>query len=675
MKLNFTLTLLGVCLCLGSFAQPRTVNRPVALRSVELINARAINSEQLDFSPTFYQNGIVYVTSRHKQGAVDEKIQETFFELYYAELDAAGNPMRPQRFSTVLNSRAHEGPVTFNRNQDRMYFTRNNLKDGIRRADNKGVTRLKIYEARRGRYDWERVQEMPFGSDKYSVCHPALSADGQRLFFASDMPGGYGGYDLYFAERTEDGTWSDPINLGADVNTSRNEGFPFAHKNGNLFFSSDGHPGAGGLDIFRIDIADNEWGRVENLGAPFNSAADDLGFILDRDGTRGFLTSNRGGGTGKDDIYLFQAPDGLGPELQQLTVPRQLLLTDAVTERGIAGAEVRLFERDQNGFIVGNNYYDTELVPQANGAAGEYVFKLKPRDPSDLGPPTGRTDANGRLLMNLPAGQRFLFLVHREGYEPAELNHRTDDGSTGLSSLELSLKVEETCIPLAGILREGEQRLTQHKVTARNLETGEEFEELTNEQGQFALCLPKNANYQLRAVDGHRPPLVRQFDTRSVPEMMDVDLLAGRTPSERTFGSEALREGAVIVLENIYYDFNKSAIRASDARELDALVQLMRQHPSMRIELSAHTDARGKADYNLTLSQQRAESARNYLIGKGIAGYRIEALGYGESQLRNGCRSDGDCTEEQHAENRRTEVKILEMGAAQSQMADDPFGQ
>ena len=673
MQLNFTLTLLGVCLFLSAVAQPRTVSRTGALRSVELINARAINSEQLDFSPTFYQNGIVYVTSRHKQGAVDEKIQETFFELYYAELDAAGNPMRPQRFSTELNSRAHEGPVTFNRNQDRMYFTRNNLRAGIRRADSQGVTRLKIYEARRGRYDWEGVQEMPFGSDKYSVCHPALSADGQRLFFASDMPGGYGGYDLYFAERTEAGTWSDPINLGADVNTDRNEGFPFAHENGNLFFSSDGHPGAGGLDIFRIDIADNAWGRVVNLGAPFNSAADDLGFILDRNGTRGFLTSNRGGGAGKDDIYLFQAPDGVGPERPQPTVPRQLLLTDAVTGRGIAGAEVRLFERDRNGFIVGNNYYDTELVPQSDGTAGEYVFKLKPRNPADLGPPLGHTDANGRLLLQLPAGQRFLLLVNGRGYPPAELNHRTDDGSTGTTTLELALHLEETCIPMAGVLRAGERRVAHTTVTVRNLNTGEQFDGTTNELGQFSLCLPKNADYQLRANDA-ATPAVRTFDTHGVPDMIDLDLNAGRVPAERTFAREHLSEGAVIVLENIYYDFGKSAIRAADAPELDALVRLLRQYPAMRVELSAHTDARGTADYNLQLSQRRAESARDYLLGKGIAGYRIEARGYGETQLRTDCPTAADCTEEQHAENRRTEVKILELGSAQP-AADDPFGQ
>ena len=278
--------------------------------NVILKNATKVNTGDLEFSPVFYQNGIVYVSSRYKSGAIDKKIGETFFELFYSELDRNGTPLDPQDFSVNVNSQVHEGPVAFNRQGNLIYFTRNNMKKGVRKADSQGVTRLKIYEASKGAFDWEEVHELPFNNDEYSTCHPALSADGRRLYFTSDMPGGYGGFDLYFVER-RGGTWSMPINLGPEINTPQNEVFPYIHESGTLFFSSTGHSGYGGLDIFMIDISGQTWSQVSNLGKPFNSERDDLGFILAPDGKYGFLTSDRTGGYGKDDIYRFELPEGL----------------------------------------------------------------------------------------------------------------------------------------------------------------------------------------------------------------------------------------------------------------------------------------------------------------------------------------------------------------------------
>jgi hypothetical protein len=220
-----------------SKSSPKEYEKPAGSIAPGVIikNAETVNSPYLEFSPVFYQNGIVYVTSRQKGGAVDEKIGETFFELYYSELDGNRNPIKAQDFSINVNSQVHEGPVSFNRKGDVLYFTRNNMKNGVRKADSKGVTRLKIYEAQKGEFDWENVTELPFNSDEYSTCHPALSADGRRLYFTSDMPGGYGGFDLYFVERRGD-DWSRPINLGGSINTDKNEVFPFMHESGVLFF-------------------------------------------------------------------------------------------------------------------------------------------------------------------------------------------------------------------------------------------------------------------------------------------------------------------------------------------------------------------------------------------------------------------------------------------------------
>ena len=642
--------------------------------SLTLVNARSINSEQLDFSPAFYQNGIVYVTSRQKQGAVDNKIQETFFELYYAEIDGAGNPLKPQKFSPLVNSRAHEGPVTFSRRQDRMYFTRNNLDDGIRKADNKGVTRLKIYEATRGRYDWENVRELPFNSDTYSTMHPTLAPDGKRLFFSSDMPGGYGGYDLYMVERTTEG-WSEPVNLGQGVNTDKNEVFPFVHESETLFFSSNGHPGAGGLDIFRIDISGNQWGKVVNLRTPFNSASDDLGFILDKEGKRAYLTSDRAGGRGKDDIYFVNAPFGLDGVQEEKRLVSRVVAFDKQSNDRLDGATVHVFTKGENGLIEGNDYYEVDLQP-GQGSGEELTFKLKRRASGDFGEPNGTTNVNGEAILNLPTGRNYLILVQREGYELGEMLYSTV-GETKKQTIRVPLVAADPCTPVTGVLRAGTQRLRDVQVLVEALSGGERFTTTTNEEGQFAFCLPADRRYRLTGKATGHATIQQPFSTATVPEFMDLDAkLESPTEIAPLPGATGpLAEGSVILLENIYYDFNKSAIRTGDTRELDALVRLMQQYPDMKIELGAHTDSRGKADYNLKLSQERADNAKQYLTGRGIRADRITARGFGETRLRNDCGDN--CSERDHAYNRRTEVRVLKVGDANLQIrnsAGDPFG-
>ena len=247
-------------------------------KDIRLSNASNINTEGMEFSPVLYGNGIVYV-SRRKNGPIDENTGQTFYELFYAESDPNGQPLKGQNFSVEINSHLHEGPVSFNRQGNEIFFTRSNQRLGLSKADKKGRVRLKIYKASKGYFDWENIEELPFNDNSFSCLHPALSADGKRLFFASDKPGGFGGMDIYFVERTSRG-WSAPINLGPEINTPKNEVFPFSHESGTLFFASDGHEGLGGLDLFMIDLSDRKWGRVINLGLPFYSEKDDLGLVL-----------------------------------------------------------------------------------------------------------------------------------------------------------------------------------------------------------------------------------------------------------------------------------------------------------------------------------------------------------------------------------------------------------
>ncbi|MBK6621874.1 MAG: OmpA family protein [Saprospirales bacterium] len=626
--------------------------------NVIIRNADPINTENLEFSPAFYQNGIVYVTSRRKGGAVDKKIGETFFELYYSDLDRKGFPMKPQEFSVNMNSTMHEGPVTFNRKGDVVYFTRNNEENGVQKADSKGVTRLKVYEGHKGEFDWEDVKELPFNNDEFSTMHPSLSPDGRRLYFSSDMPGGYGGFDLYFVEKRGE-SWSIPINMGPDINSQLNEVFPYIHESGVLFFSSNGHNSRGGLDIFMVNISTQTWGRVVNLGIPFNSPHDDLGFILDGDGEFGYFTSSRSGGKGKDDIYYFELPEGMEGINTGIELATQFIVYNEKGGQRIPGAAIRVLERSTDGLIKENEFYDIQLEPSPTNP-DELIIKLKQKNPYEMGNPVLYTDDNGEGIYRLKTDKNYFIFVTKEGFKSSEKTYTTV-GEAGSQVVRIPLSSTD-CTVVNGIVTIENYNTPVPNATVRiyNNSTREESSLRANSDGEFEYCLPSGYEYTVYAE--------KEGFTRGINRISTVDLAPAQAqklninlllnPLAENIMREPIKAGTIIVLENLYYDFNKSAIRTGEARELDALVKLMQQFPSMQIELTAHTDSRGSEDYNQELSEKRALSAREYLVEKGIQGARIKAFGMGESKLRNNCKDDVPCSEQEHQYNRRTEVRV-----------------
>ncbi len=629
---------------------------------VSLENTALINSTNLEFSPAFYQNGIVFASSRYNNGERDEKIDETYFELFYAELDEQGRPLEPREFSLRVNSHLHEGPVTFSRDWKTMYFTRNNLDKGQRKANAAGKTVLKIYESRKSTNDWKEVTELPFSNDDYNVAHPSLSADGKRLFFASDMPGGKGGMDLYVVRRLADGQWSEPENLGEKVNTKGNEVFPFIHSSGNLFFTSDGYQGLGGLDIFMIDLNDKK-GKVYNLGEPFNSPADDLGLILSPDGKRGFISSAREGGKGKDDIYLFTAPEGIWGRTQAIEIKATISVFDEDTGETLPNADIRIFEKRPEGLISaqGEDLFEAILMP-VDDKSGELVFKLVRKDDKRLGQPERITDAKGKARYTFFGEKLYIVLVSKEGYSTRELVYSTG-GNRGSDEVEVTLE-KIHCATLKGaVVDEATQRgLANAVIRITNHCNQKQQVMMTDEKGQFEYCLPLNCGYSISAMKEHYLETGHQLAANRLSTAEEKELtFSMRTSSANRPKPEspAISKGSVIVLENIYYDFNKSSIRSGAARELDHLLGIMQRYPVMQIELGSHTDSRGSNDYNERLSLARAQSAKAYLVARGIAQERIRAVGYGESQLRNNCSDGVRCAETEHQYNRRTEVKVL----------------
>lgn len=638
---------------LWALAQPANTDS-----DIEVENMVEINSEDLDFSPSLYANGIVFVSSRRKNGPIDKGIGETFFELYYAELDPNGDPMSPQAFSININSTHHEGPVCFSPEGDRLYFTRNNAVQGAAKSNSKGRTGMKVYEAERGYFDWENVRELSFNSDEYNCMHPSLSSDGRLLYFASDRPGGKGGMDIWVTAKTPQG-WSEPVNMGDRINSADNEVFPFIHESGTLFFSSDGHKGFGGLDLFMIDMSSNEWGETTNLGAPFNTPEDDLGLILLPDGEIGYFSSNRKGGLGKDDLYRFRAPTGIKGTVFPNMTQTVILAYDEQSGRKLNGVSLRIYEAGDDELQAREGgLYDLELLPAESGGE-KMVFRRVRKKEDDLGDAPYVTNGMGEAYASLNAAGTYTLLLSKPGYISQEITYQPAENVYG-RPVEVGL-VPSNCVTLSGLVASTPYNKPIPSALVRIVNQCNGQEELirTNINGTFEHCIAMGCDFTIVT---ERPGYRRDSTTISTIKLRgrrSFAVVMEMPPESSSVLSAPITEGAVILLQNILYDFGKSTIRSGEAEDLESLVKLMQTYPSMEIELISHTDCRGEEQFNLELSLKRAEAAKDFLVNKGISAARIKAFGYGEALPVNDCRcAQTDCTEQEHEANRRTEVRI-----------------
>jgi outer membrane protein OmpA-like peptidoglycan-associated protein/tetratricopeptide (TPR) repeat protein len=269
-----------------------------------------INSDKSDYGSSFYHNQIVFASARNS--AVLDNVKhdwtgESFTNLYSAYITQDGTLSFPKEFGNKLNSIYNESTPVFTSDGKTVYFTRNNFNKGSKGKDINNKTLLKIYKASLEGNQWKNISELPFDNNEYSVAHPALSSDERTLYFASNMPGTYGDSDLYKVSINLDGTYGIPENLGNIINTEGRESFPFVSAENELYFASDGHPGLGGLDVFVTKVENySNFEDILNVGEPLNSSKDDFGFLINNGTGSGFITSNRDGGKGSDDIYKFK---------------------------------------------------------------------------------------------------------------------------------------------------------------------------------------------------------------------------------------------------------------------------------------------------------------------------------------------------------------------------------
>lgn len=311
-------------------AQDRLPNFKV--ETIEMRPMTEVNSDHLDFSPVYFDNGIVFVSNRGiNEDFIKQKDHltgENCTSLFFTALQPDGSGGPPVLFSKSLTSSFHDGPAAFSKDGRQIYFTSSSQVQQKRETGKMLVRKrnelnLKIFFSERIGGDWTAPKLFDLGGESTDV-HPTLSADGQRMVFASDRPGGFGGMDLYVSHLKE-GKWSAPVNLGSNVNTPGDDVFPFLYGNSTLFFASDGRGGWGGLDVFQsVQNESQQWDLAENLGAPINSEKDDFGFVTNEAAMEGILSSNRRGGTGGDDLYYFVVKQPKASAERQLVADTQV---------------------------------------------------------------------------------------------------------------------------------------------------------------------------------------------------------------------------------------------------------------------------------------------------------------------------------------------------------------
>lgn len=577
-------------------------------------------SKGAEYAATRFADGLVFMTSAVGSGMAP--LEDAWTGRYFTELRQIQDLQNPEpHFSLVQQlrgedlflelgiERTHHGPVDFDSDEDFAVITRN--QSSLDTTDSSVISRLELEFYWKRESGWEPAQPFPWNSPLYSCGHAVFDLEA-NVIFTSDMPGGFGGMDLYIS-RWENDDWSKPENLGPAINSSGNELFPVVSEVGNLYFATDGWPSAGGLDLYVHPLGSNQ---IERLEFPINGQWDDFAFITDERTGQGWLSSNRQNMT--DALYHV---DGVP------TVGAIKLFAQACDGSPLSSAEVSILEAKSGS--VRNVITDEQGKCELYGWLGrEYVLSLLPF-PGMKSPPS--TD----------------FIVS------AAMEEVVLDVS--FASKENSIViVDENSEPVVNALLKFEKA------------NGQKAQFVTDPYGRFEWSAPSQSedyvsvmvtliNYEDQAHAFEPPPPGCLISINDTLQMSPWDDSIER-----------------IDLKNIFYDLGSSSLRSESKLELSKLVEYMKDKPEIRVELSSHTDCRDDQSYNLQLSQSRAENCVKYIITKGISETRIIAKGYGESRLLNVCSDTNacgcapvtesecePCSEEMHQANRRTELRLL----------------
>ncbi|PWE00289.1 OmpA family protein [Marinilabilia rubra] len=572
------------------------------------------NSEESDFAPLI-QNGILFFTSAREVNPIIKRrtpqTRSPFLNIFRA--DKQGDHfVSPELYSSDLRTIYHDGPICFNTTGTEIFITRNRFHSVFKKEGKDGNNPLYILRAlRKNDGSWSTPTQLPFNSPDYNCAHPFLTRDGKRLFFTSDNPEGYGGSDIFFVNRTKDG-WSNPINAGAKINTKGDEMFPYIDENGRFYFASNGHLGLGGLDIFAAEIVDGIL-KVKNVGYPVNSEKDDFSFFLEADTIHGFFASNRPGGKGSDDIYRFKIENPITFIKPPKAIHYNGLVIDQEKKTRIPGAIV--------GILDSTGTYIKEVTTNRAG-----LFQI----PDSI---SGKITAIAAVEHYYPYEETF------------SLKSLTD-------TITLAMRPKPV-YGITGTIYDSEKNRALYNAELRIVSPGYETDTVfTNNEGKFRARLNPYSTYNITILRRNYFPKKLSYSTTGLdPGYVNLDQSVNLTLERAKIGDTV----------QIGVDYNGIELMSEKNPGLDDLYLFLKENPGIRIELGAHTDSQGDALDNLKRSRKRAQSATDYLTNKGIAPIRIAPKGYGETQLKNNCKDGVPCSESEHKENERTEIKILEM--------------
>lgn len=651
MKINQLFIIIFLSLfSIGTFGQDE---------NYKVTNIKALNSVNLDFAPVPHRDGLVF-TSTRRAGSLfscPENVgNDNFSDLWFAQKDPSGGFFEPIMLEKKLKGKYHDGAATFNHEDTKMYFSRNNQQG----TNEKNVIDLKIYEATLSNDLWGDIKEVNFNSNEFATCHPTLTMDGQQLFFASNRPGGFGGMDIWVATWNGLG-WGEPVNLGEKVNSTRNEIFPFIDEEETLVFASDGWGGFGGLDLFSVTNNDNIWGKRIHLEAPLNSKSDDFGYAAEPGGLIGYFSSNRKGGNGKDDLYQWEF-------LGEKPILATVCVIDAKDETRILDAQLAVSKHvnlSSNSLRAGDLPSNKQLEKRVIDGVNYYVFRTK--DITEMADPFSRIEENKSCSVEVPVvpEKTYEISVSKPGYA-SKIIQVTGADMLAAPEYLIPINPKSTMKMLAGLvynLQTGDP-IPFSNVQILNTCTNEQSEVKTDHRGKFQLEINCDCGYEMTGRKetfeaGEKRLLAFQNDCEQDIAEVDIPLEPMTKPEVAPVVDKTnFKVGQIIQLDKLYYDFNKYYIREDASVELEKVVDLLQKYPSMEIELSSHTDSRGSDSYNEKLSSNRAKSAVEYIISRGVSARRVVAKGYGEYQLVNRCKNNVKCTEEEHQANRRTEIKV-----------------
>ena len=624
------------------------------ISKVDLINL-SINTENSDFGAYAVKNDstntyYTLFTSANKSSLKEikkskfVKPEQPTYDIFKTQLNYPSLELSStESLSGELSNEYQEGPCLITSDKKTVYFTRSNNIEA-----NDDVLYLSLYSVATGELDeQDSIVPLSINNDHYSVMHPTISNDGKKIFFSSNMPGGFGGLDLYYCEifgvqekkingkLEKINKLSDPINLGNKINTEGNEVFPYFMNDNILFYSSDGRIGLGGLDIFMVyNYLDSTLLKIDNIGKPFNSPKDDFSFFISKDIKFGFISSNRAGGKGDDDIYCFK----LNPSISEGTDDYYTMIKGETLE------------------VISNSVLNNDFL---NDTTQNFLNQNVFHKAEILSNPS-----NGKINFN--SDGTFIYTPNNDKVSVDVFTYKILNDQYSNDTISVFIKALDKTIPVAVddhyVIKKGENFSADSISGTLHNDSDSGGDILTT----ILLDSPLHGEIDFKK-DGSFTYYPEDYFVET--DTFTYIVTDGQYYDTAEVTLARLVSGVdiatIIEINPIYFDLNKSNIRDDAATELLKIVNVMNEYPTMVVELGSHTDCRASNTYNRNLSDRRAKSSASFIKERISNPERIYGKGFGESKLKNKCECEGSkivpCTEEEHQENRRTEFLIINM--------------